>query len=104
MKEFKREKGLLEAQVTELSKRAAYHDDHVRLIDSWFVQVSQSATRVWCVLTAGQLLDEIRVLVNDQLQTSSASSGTSFTRATPMKRWHTEYTIRCRAIPIVTSD
>ncbi|KAI9661893.1 MAG: E3 ubiquitin-protein ligase bre1 [Bathelium mastoideum] len=49
MKEFKREKALLEAQVADLTKRALYHDDHLRIVDTWF----------------SQLLDEIKVLAND---------------------------------------
>jgi len=44
MKEFKRERNLLEAQVAELTKRAAYHDDHIRIVDAWFSQVRKSIT------------------------------------------------------------
>ena len=39
MKEYKREKGLLETQVTEMSKRSTYHDDHLRVVDIWFTHV-----------------------------------------------------------------
>ncbi|KAK4980791.1 hypothetical protein LTR28_000963, partial [Elasticomyces elasticus] len=38
MREYKREKSLLEAQVAEMTKSAAYHDDHLRTIDAWFSQ------------------------------------------------------------------
>lgn len=40
MRELKREKATLEAQMSELEKRAQYHDDHLRTIDVWFDQVS----------------------------------------------------------------
>ena len=39
MQEYKREKNTLETRLKELSKRAAYHDDHIRMIDAWFSQV-----------------------------------------------------------------
>lgn len=39
MQEFKREKQSLESRVSQLSKAAAYHNDHLRVIDSWFKQV-----------------------------------------------------------------
>ncbi|KZF22662.1 E3 ubiquitin-protein ligase Bre1 [Xylona heveae TC161] len=53
MQEYKREKNTLEQRLSETAKRSAYHDDHLRIIDTWF----------------SQLLDEIRILVND-LETS----------------------------------
>ena len=40
MKEYKREKGLLETQLADMTKRSLYHDDHLRIIDVWFAQVS----------------------------------------------------------------
>lgn len=39
MQEYKRERNTLEARLSELTKRTAYHDDHVRVIDAWFKQV-----------------------------------------------------------------
>ncbi|KAJ9665035.1 E3 ubiquitin-protein ligase bre1 [Coniosporium apollinis] len=51
MKEYKREKAVLEAQVVEMEKKTAYHDEHLHVIDSWFAQ----------------LIDEVRVIVNDTL-------------------------------------
>jgi len=40
MQEYKREKNTLEARVKELTKAATYHNDHLRIIDAWFKQVS----------------------------------------------------------------
>jgi E3 ubiquitin-protein ligase BRE1 len=40
MREYKREKTTLEAQLSEMEKRAKFHDDHIRTIDSFFTQVS----------------------------------------------------------------
>jgi hypothetical protein len=42
MKEYKREKALYESQVQDLSKRSQHHDDHLRIVDSWFTQVDIS--------------------------------------------------------------
>lgn len=39
MQEYRREKNTLEAQLKEMRKKARYHDDHLRIIDSWFQQV-----------------------------------------------------------------
>ncbi len=39
MQEYKRERNTLESRLSELTKRTAYHDDHVRIIDAWFKQV-----------------------------------------------------------------
>ncbi|KAI9790405.1 MAG: E3 ubiquitin-protein ligase bre1 [Peltula sp. TS41687] len=47
MLEYKREKQTLENRVTEMTKRAAYFDDHLRVIDAWL----------------RQLLDELRTVV-----------------------------------------
>jgi len=40
MREFKREKTTVESQLSELESRSRYHDDHIRIIDTWFDQVS----------------------------------------------------------------
>lgn len=39
MQEYRREKNTLETQLKEMRKKARYHDDHLRIIDSWFQQV-----------------------------------------------------------------
>lgn len=39
MQEYKREKTSLETRLKELSKSAAYHDEHLRVIDAWLQQV-----------------------------------------------------------------
>ncbi|KAL1302597.1 hypothetical protein AAFC00_002973 [Neodothiora populina] len=49
MREYKRERNLYEAQVSDLTKRSQHHDDHLRTIDAWF----------------SQLLDEIRLILGD---------------------------------------
>ena len=40
MQEYKREKNTLETQLTEMTKRSTYHDDHLRIVDAWWKQVS----------------------------------------------------------------
>jgi E3 ubiquitin-protein ligase BRE1 len=49
MQEYKREKNTLEGQLKEMRKKARYHDDHLRVIDSWFQQV----------------IDEVKVIAKD---------------------------------------
>ncbi|OJJ52654.1 hypothetical protein ASPSYDRAFT_62705 [Aspergillus sydowii CBS 593.65] len=46
MQEYKRDKVSLEAKLKETSKATAYHNDHLRIIDSWY----------------SQLIDEIKLL------------------------------------------
>ncbi|CAI6333269.1 unnamed protein product [Periconia digitata] len=53
MREYKREKATIEAQLTEIETRSQYHDDHLRTIDAWF----------------DQLVDEIKVLSEEKLPT-----------------------------------
>jgi E3 ubiquitin-protein ligase BRE1 len=40
MREYKREKATLEAQLNEVENRSKYHDEELRTIDTWFDQVS----------------------------------------------------------------
>lgn len=39
MLEYKRENATLEARLEELDKRSTYHDDHIRVMDAWWIQV-----------------------------------------------------------------
>ncbi|KAI0013617.1 ubiquitin ligase protein BRE1 [Xylariaceae sp. FL0662B] len=41
MLEYKREKSTLEARIDEFIKRCTHHDDHLRIIDAWWVQLLQ---------------------------------------------------------------
>ncbi|KAI9817298.1 MAG: E3 ubiquitin-protein ligase bre1 [Thelocarpon impressellum] len=47
MREYKRERNTMEAQISDLTKQATYHDEHIRAYDAWW----------------NQLLDEVRILV-----------------------------------------
>jgi E3 ubiquitin-protein ligase BRE1 len=40
MREYKREKNALEAELKATENRSKHHDDHLRSIDTWFDQVS----------------------------------------------------------------
>jgi E3 ubiquitin-protein ligase BRE1 len=40
MQEYKREKATLETKLKEISKSAAFHNDHLLVIDAWLKQVS----------------------------------------------------------------
>lgn len=44
MQEYKREKVSLESRVSQMSKAAVDHNDRLRIIDSWFRQVSKTVT------------------------------------------------------------
>ncbi|KAI1375885.1 E3 ubiquitin-protein ligase BRE1 [Hypoxylon crocopeplum] len=41
MLEYKREKNTLESQLDEVQKRSTHHDDHIRIIDNWWLQLLQ---------------------------------------------------------------
>ena len=55
MLEYKREKKDLEARLQSLQQDTKYHDDHLRIIDSWFMQ----------------LIDEVKLLAASSMDTSS---------------------------------
>lgn len=63
MLEYKREKTNLEARLQELEKSSVEHDDHIRIIDGWMLQ----------------LLQEIQLLVDSSIATPG-SSGTILVR------------------------
>lgn len=46
MREYKREKNTVEQELRDIEKRAKFHDEHLRTIDSWFEQVSTFGARV----------------------------------------------------------
>lgn len=39
MLEYKREKSTLETRLDEYARRATNHDDHLRVVDKWWLQV-----------------------------------------------------------------
>ncbi|KAI2615475.1 E3 ubiquitin-protein ligase BRE1 [Hypoxylon sp. NC1633] len=41
MLEYKREKNTIESQLDDVQKRSAHHDDHLRIIDNWWIQLLQ---------------------------------------------------------------
>lgn len=53
MYEYRREKSTLESRLNQMSKNAAHHNDHLRVIDVWFNQVSWSSRHLprKCILT-----------------------------------------------------
>lgn len=51
MLEYKREKTTLEARLEELDKRSTHHDDHIRVVDAWWIQVLQEVS----VLVSGSV-------------------------------------------------
>ncbi|KAF2418668.1 BRE1-domain-containing protein [Tothia fuscella] len=57
MREYKREKVALETSVSDLETKLAYHQDHLRIVDAWWLQ----------------FLDEVRVLMNDLASTRHPS-------------------------------
>jgi hypothetical protein len=42
MQEYKREKSKLEVRIQEIQQKSIHHDDHVRVIDAWLLQVRLS--------------------------------------------------------------
>lgn len=43
MQEYSRKAATAESRLEELHKRSVYHDDHLRIIDAWWRQVSKSS-------------------------------------------------------------
>lgn len=39
MLEYKRDKATLETRLVEIAKKAAHHDDHLRIVDAWWLQL-----------------------------------------------------------------
>jgi len=58
MREYKREKTTLETQLHELEARSKFHDDHLRIMDTWF----------------DQLLDDIKILSGENITVVSVGS------------------------------
>ncbi|KAH8602353.1 BRE1 E3 ubiquitin ligase-domain-containing protein [Bisporella sp. PMI_857] len=56
MREYKREKDDLASQLKDVQKKSLEHDDHLRVIDAWW----------------SQLLDEVRLLAEDELPDTDA--------------------------------
>ncbi|CAG7957473.1 unnamed protein product [Penicillium nalgiovense] len=54
MQEYKREKSSLESRLSQMSKAATFHNDHLRVIDLWFKQRG---------LISYQLIDEVKILL-----------------------------------------
>ncbi|KAI1819257.1 E3 ubiquitin-protein ligase-like protein [Xylaria intraflava] len=69
MLEYKREKTTLEARLEELDKQSTYHDDHIRIIDAWWVQ----------------LLQEISVLASGNVPFQDESEDSPFATQTQFK-------------------
>ncbi|CAG8949439.1 hypothetical protein HYFRA_00005068 [Hymenoscyphus fraxineus] len=59
MLEYKREKVTLESQLRDIQKRSVDHDDHLRVINAWWTQ----------------LLDEVKLLVEDRIPSSDDVDG-----------------------------
>ncbi|RKU41753.1 E3 ubiquitin-protein ligase bre1, variant 2 [Coniochaeta pulveracea] len=62
MLEYKREKNNLEARLQELENKADDHDEHIRIIDAWWLQ----------------LLQEVEILVDGAVSSTSTSPDTPF--------------------------
>ncbi|KAM7204018.1 BRE1 E3 ubiquitin ligase domain containing protein [Naviculisporaceae sp. PSN 640] len=62
MLEYKREKSNLEARLQDIEKRAVHHDDHIRVMDAWWLQ----------------FLEEIELLAEGIVSSTSTSSGAHF--------------------------
>ncbi|OIW33882.1 BRE1-domain-containing protein [Coniochaeta ligniaria NRRL 30616] len=62
MLEYKREKSGLEARLQDLEKKSSDHDDHLRIVDAWWLQ----------------LLQEIELVVDGAVSSTSTSPDTAF--------------------------
>lgn len=46
MLEYKREKSTLEARLSELEQSSTDHDDHLRILDAWWLQLVQEVSQL----------------------------------------------------------
>jgi len=67
MHEYKREKNTLESQLKDVKTRAANHDNHLRIVDAWWSQVWHSSFFNKIIADMIQLLDEVRLLAEDEI-------------------------------------
>ena len=56
MKEAQRERDTAEKRLHELAKRTTHHDEHLRVIDAWFCQVSEIMYTIVVVYGAHTLI------------------------------------------------
>ncbi|CAJ2507028.1 Uu.00g082140.m01.CDS01 [Anthostomella pinea] len=66
MLEYKREKGTLETRLEEFVKRSTHHDDHLRIVDAWWLQD---------MLIRCQLLQEVELMVEGNVPFEAGSEG-----------------------------
>ncbi|KAL4976111.1 hypothetical protein BDW66DRAFT_58066 [Aspergillus desertorum] len=69
MQEYKRDKVTLETKLKESAKAAAYHDEHLRIIDAWY----------------NQLIDEVRLLFGSHDEDSNGRFDAAFVSKKPTK-------------------
>jgi E3 ubiquitin-protein ligase BRE1 len=70
---YKRERNSLEAQLVEIRKKIVDHDNHIRVIDAWWLQVGQTPKlNLKEIANQLQLLDEITLLSNHGIPDSHA--------------------------------
>lgn len=46
MQEYKRSCSAMETRLEELQRRGAHHDDHLRVVDAWWIQLLQEMTLI----------------------------------------------------------
>jgi len=72
MLEYKREKINLESRVQELEKSSVDHDDHIRIMDAWVLQVCLPSGGSRNHANGVQLLQEIELLVEGAVSSRSS--------------------------------
>ena len=82
MREYKREKDALESHMREVQKKAVDHDDHIRVINAWWDQVHYFRTSYSSAPAKifSQLLDEVKLLVEDEIPSQDDIEGQSSDR------------------------
>jgi E3 ubiquitin-protein ligase BRE1 len=102
MLEYKREKSNLEVRVQDLEKKSVDHDDHIRIIDAWWLQVCRVIPASRTALTRLQLLQEIELLVDGTVSSSFDSPGEL--AFSPNNRMQDPYTFKTvRSLPVYIS-
>ena len=82
MREYKREKDALESHLREVQKKAVDHDDQIRVINALWDQVHYFRTSYSSAPAKifSQLLDEVKLLVEDEIPSQDDIEGQSSDR------------------------
>lgn len=79
MLEYKREKAQLESRLDDLRSKYQHYDDHMRIIDAWWLQVRCAIPLLvsfWTFTYITKLLQEVQLLAENNFTNKFEGEGT----------------------------